>query len=70
MTRSEHMQWCKERALAYLPGSPTDAVSSMASDMLKHQETKDTQPMLLMLGLMAAQSGNVAEVERWITGFN
>ncbi len=41
MTRREHIQWCKRRALAYLPDNPSDAFASMVSDMQKHPETCD-----------------------------
>lgn len=70
MTRSEHIQWCKERALAYLPEDPAAAVTSMASDFSKHPETRETEPMLLMAGMLAAQSGKINQVESWINGFN
>ncbi len=70
MTRQEHMKWCKDRALAYLQDNPPDAVASMTSDLSKHPDTADTLPSLLMAGMIAAQSNDTGEVERWITGFN
>lgn len=45
MTRSEHLAWCKERALAELDGHPQDgtaicsALASMFSDLRKHPDT-------------------------------
>jgi hypothetical protein len=69
MTRAEHLQWCKDRALAYLPESPADAVASMGSDMGKHPET-DIPPPVMMLGMMSLTSGDVEGVRRWIEGFN
>ena len=69
MTRSEHLQWCKDRALAYLPDSPADAVASMGSDMAKHPET-DIPPQLMTLGMMSLMGNDVEGVRRWIEGFN
>ena len=74
MTREEHLQWCKDRALEYLkPGefySPQEAVASMMSDMNKHPETELTGGALTMLGLHAVMSGDANEVRRYIEGFN
>ena len=39
MTREEHLDWCKKRALAYLPMDPMEAMTSMMSDLTKHAET-------------------------------
>jgi len=39
MTRTEHLAWCKQRALQLVSeGDATGAVASMASDMAKHPE--------------------------------
>lgn len=71
MTRQEHLNWCKQRALEYLDrGDVANAVTSMMSDMEKHPETKVSSPTLNMLGLMAAQHNDVNEARRYITGFN
>ena len=40
MTRSEHMNWCKERALEDLPHDLKNAFNSMISDKSKHSETE------------------------------
>lgn len=73
MDRAEHLQWCKDRALAYVErGDLVNAVASMMSDLDKHEETK-AGGVLLQLGLMAAmqaQRGDRAGVVRYITGFN
>lgn len=70
MTRDEHMAWCKKRALEYLDkGDVTNAVTSMLSDLRKHPETEGVGAMLGMMGLMAAQSGNMQEARRFIEGF-
>ena len=70
MTRSEHLNWCKQRALEYVDAGDLDqAVASMASDLTKHPETSNTPPMLTMLGMMEIANGPNA-VRRWIEGFN
>lgn len=71
MTRAEHLEWCKKRAHEYLArGDTVNAVISMMSDLSKHPETAHKNPMLDMLGVMAAQSGDEREVRRYIDGFN
>ena len=74
MTRQEHMDWCKQRALEYLkPGqsySVTNAVTSMLSDIRKHPETEDKSGALGMLGIAALQSGDAGEARKFIEGFN
>ena len=40
MTRAEHLQWCKDRALVYVDqGNFSEALSSMISDLQKNHET-------------------------------
>ena len=72
MTREEHLQWCKDRAMQYVnDGDLVNAVTSMMSDINKHEETADKG--LSMLGIMAAMEatkGNLREVIRYIEGFN
>ena len=71
MNRAEHMTWCKERAHEYLAqGDLGQALASMTSDLSKHPETKAAGEMMAPMGLMAAMSGNVNEVRRFIDGFN
>lgn len=75
MTREEHMQWCKDRAMEYVNrGQLLEAVTSMMSDLDKHPETKTgATGALAMLGMFAcqqAQSGDREGVVRYITGFN
>lgn len=70
-TRAEHLKWCKDRALEYADaGDYKNAIASMLSDLQKHEETKINNSALHMLGILAAQSGNVEEVRRYINGFN
>lgn len=72
MTRQEHLDWCKKRALEYLDrGDVQGAIASMMSDMQKHEETKfGGNSILSTMGLMAAMSGSTHEVRRFIVGFN
>jgi hypothetical protein len=61
MTRSEHLAWCKQRALAYLEPKFNDAKGALASfisDMRKHEETSDhiifqLAPMLMLSGALS-----------------
>jgi hypothetical protein len=41
MNRDEHLAWAKDRALAYLPGDPLEAMTSMMSELTKHPELKN-----------------------------
>jgi hypothetical protein len=71
MTRAEHLAWCKDRALAYLPDDPQQALASMISDLRKHPETE--RHSAIDLGAMLIMGGHLsrsADVERWIKGFN
>lgn len=72
MTRSEHMQWCKDRALHELAeNGPNDAVLSMISDLRKHEETVN-HPFLIesSLLLVGGHLSTPAQVKHWIEGFN
>lgn len=71
MTRTEHLQWCKDRALQYLPGTPEQAFASMASDLQKHPETEGH--IGVQLGMMQMMTGMLKDHEsmrRFIEGFN
>jgi hypothetical protein len=69
-SRSEHLRWCKARALEYWrAGDLTNAVMSMGSDLDKHEETKIEAPYLLMLGTIFATKHDSDGVKRWIEGF-
>lgn len=42
MTRKEHLEWSKQRALDYCDmGNPQDGFTSLMSDLGKHPETAD-----------------------------
>jgi hypothetical protein len=69
MTRTEHLAWCKRRALEYLDdGDLANAVASMGSDLDKHPEL-GCNPHLMMLGMRYLMDGDASAVRRWIEGF-
>lgn len=54
MTRQEHLEWAKTRALEYADqGDVTSAVASITSDLAKHPETRGHGGLLLMTMLAA-----------------
>jgi hypothetical protein len=71
-TRTEHLAWCKERALEYVDmGDLQNAFASMASDMQKHPETANLD--VQTLGFMLMISGHLDTPDKmraWIEGFN
>lgn len=70
-----HMEWCKERALAYLDqGDCANAIASFLSDTQKDPETKDLLEcplggFMLVMGINHANSGNTRGLRDWITGW-
>jgi len=70
MDRLEHLNWCKERAREYLDrGDPSNAISSMLSDMAKHPETAITdEESLESIGFYSI--GTMEEARKFIEGFN
>ena len=67
MTRAEHLEWCKQRALAYLPDKPMQALVSMLSDLRKHPELEQhpaarTAPM--------GKNLTADQVADWMEGVN
>lgn len=72
MDREAHLQWCKDRALAYVKiGNLTDAFGSMCSDLGKHPDTEGhVEIQLGMVQLMAGMLGTAEAMTNWITGFN
>ena len=68
--RAEHLVWCKRRALEYLDrGDIPNAITSMLSDLNKHDETRAVGEKMSMLGLFAIQSGDIGDARRFIEGF-
>ena len=72
MTRQEHMEWCKKRALEYINhGDNQSAITSMLSDLQKHPETEKHAGISLgMMLMMAGQLSTDKQVEDFINGFN
>lgn len=74
MTRAEHLQWCKDRALEYLnPGpdhSHQDAVASILSDLKKHPETEQSAEMMGLLAMFELMHPSDDGIRRFIEGFN
>jgi hypothetical protein len=67
-TGAEHLAWCKERALAYLPDDPQQAFTSMASDLNKHEETRGHAG--IEMGMMLMMGGHLHDMREFIEGFN
>ena len=72
MNRSEHLQWCKDQALEYVnQGDASQAMTSMTSDLLKHEETKDHPAISLgMMLMMGGKMNTPQDAEKFINGFN
>jgi len=72
MTRAEHLQWCKDRAMEYINnGDIQQGVTSMLSDLTKHQETKKHAGIELGTRLMMiGQLNTTLDAERFINGFH
>ena len=70
-TRAEHLQFCKDRALAYLKsGDVNNALTSMFSDLEKHPETKGHAGIAIGVGLMVIGAlSSEHDAKRFIEGF-
>jgi hypothetical protein len=72
ITRAEHLEWCKKRALEYVEaGEMINALASMGSDLNAHQETKDHPAMklglqMMMVGLLSRPE----QMRKFILGFH
>ena len=70
MTRDEHLSWCKQRALEYLNrGDITNAVASMGSDLMKHEDFRGITDKLMPLGMLYVMQNDHAGARRFIEGF-
>lgn len=68
--RAEHLAWCKKRALEYLDhGDVKGALTSMNSDLSKHEDLKQSALALAPLGLSIAMNNDVAAARAFIEGF-
>ena len=68
MTREEHLEWCKKRALEFLPQDPVQGFTSMFSDLAKHPELENHVGIRIGVGFMMLPGwiSNPEEVRRWI----
>ena len=73
MTRQEHLNWCKRRALEYVTaGDNSQAFASMTSDIMKHPETQMHQATN-ELGISLLVNGHLESAQQmrdWINGYN
>jgi hypothetical protein len=71
-TRAEHLAWVKERALAELDaasrGGPIDAMTSIISDMTKHDLTRRDLAFFRAAGEFTATHPDEAQVRAFIEG--
>jgi hypothetical protein len=74
MTRAEHLQWAKDRALEYADqGDMGNAIASLRSDLGKHPETAPSVSIVdsLMMPLtLMGKFDNPRELRTFIEGFN
>lgn len=73
MTRTEHLQWCKDRAIELLDtGDLQQAFASMCSDVMKHDETQhhSTTNILGLSQLSAGLLSTPDAMRSWILGYN
>lgn len=73
MTRQEHIQWCKDRAKAEIEyyKSAREGLTSMASDLSKHEETNNqTLINLCMMQLLISPNMTIQQAIKFIDGFN
>lgn len=70
MTRDEHLAWCKRRALEYLDeGDVVNALTSMQSDLSKHEELKGIADKMAPLAMFIMVNPDLREARRYIEGF-
>jgi len=72
MTREEHIEWCKTRALKYCDAvDHVQAFSSMVSDLGKHPDTRKHPAIQLgMAMLMGGRLSSQSAMRTFIEGFN
>lgn len=69
-TRQEHLQWCKDRANEYIKsGDGIEAMTSMLSDMRKHEGTEGSVHIGFSL-MMMTKGDDLGAVKRFVDGFN
>lgn len=71
MSATQHIKFCKERALEYLDqGNVAMAFTSFSSDMANDDETREIFSLLMPVGMQAAMTNDEKEMRRFIEGFN
>jgi hypothetical protein len=71
MTRAEHLQWCKDRALEYVSRDDLEgAYISMISNLLEHNETRDIGSRFGMDLMFIAELSTSEKMKKFIEGFN
>lgn len=79
MTRLEHLKWCKERAIQEfdfylgegLPSAIRNGITSIMSDINKHEETKsEALQQLCLFQLLGNMIHSRQEFVNFINGFN
>jgi hypothetical protein len=62
LPRDEHLQWCRERAMAAYrrTGRAMDAVESMVIDLGHHEETRGQADGAMFAGFAAMATGALA----------
>lgn len=71
MIRKEHLDWCKQRANEYLDNNDaTLAVTSMLSDLRKHEETENHVGAEMAIVGHLLTNLTVDSARTWIDGFN
>jgi hypothetical protein len=71
MTRNEHLQWAKDRALQYVAaGDIQNAFASITSDLRKHPDTVDhSGPELGMMLMLSGHLSTSTEMRTHIEGY-
>ena len=73
MTRTEHLQWAKDRALEYADrGDVANAMASLGSDLRKHPDTAASAAIVVDLMMPLAMIGDFerpGELRKFIEGF-
>ena len=73
MTRTEHLQWAKDRAVKIIEGGDVaSGMASFTSDMFKHPETNETLKNGLSHAIImqALMTNSQRECIAAVTGFN
>lgn len=72
MTRSEHIAWCKKRAIQEMEYSkdPKQGIVSMMSDLRKHPDTDSDVMRSLCAHELASLPCNMQTARKFIDGFN